>query len=473
MSTELVTVKDHASLLQKQSQNLAEWITGGIDPQALIRFALHGLNADEKLRACTPVSIYLALLSCAVSGVEPGPLKGEAFLIPRNNKHTVNGRDVYIAEAQFMIGWRGIKRQGFRAAINIVSNVVRERDDFDMDQGTAAFLRHKPALRNPGEIIGAYAYANIPRIDRPEIEWMNLDDLAKVRAAGANGPAWKAWPDQMMRKSPLRRLGKRVPLGDDYYRGSMLEDAHDTSGSEAAGVLDMFTDGKATRGLVQTTAEAMVLPERTQVQVPADTAPARGEPGPLPARNRAPRKEAAVTRGAESPPIDAKATERATPAAALVKADPTPASAPASDTASSRSTSSAPDTTEPAFDGASFDEVPAGEPQFAEEDPVDAEGTPPTAADYLESFIQWAAQYPTRADAIARDAEWKELFTSWLAACQTKADITTGQSRFQEWAKMFQRPLRADPTKGVVARHGDPQVNYLQTAVATRWKDVP
>jgi recombination protein RecT len=82
-----------------------------------------------------------------------------------------------------------------------------------------------------------------------EIEFMDRDDLDKIRdIAEKRGkwPAWKDWPDQMARKSPIRRLAKRLPLGNDYYIALALEQAHDEGGNQTR-ILDLETDGAASR----------------------------------------------------------------------------------------------------------------------------------------------------------------------------------------------------------------------------------
>lgn len=228
----------HKSFLDARMQQIARWTTQGVRPEALVRFALMDMDGDKgaKLRACTPQSIYLGLLACAVTGLEPGALKGEAYLVP------------YGGVAQFMPGYRGIIKQARRSreVVAIWANIVYERDLLEMDLGSKNTLIHRPALRDRGDIIGAYAIARMAN-GQDEIEWMNGDDLTAVRNAGNQGPAWKSWEDQMWRKAPYRRLGKRLPLGADYYVAMALERAPTIA--DQAQILDGETDGEASRAL--------------------------------------------------------------------------------------------------------------------------------------------------------------------------------------------------------------------------------
>jgi len=71
-----------------------------------------------------------------------------------------------------------------------------------------------------------------------------------VRRAGQRGDkesdAWVNWEDQMWRKAPVRRIAKRLPMGADYYRGLAIEQSQE-DGKSAADVIDVFTEGEASR----------------------------------------------------------------------------------------------------------------------------------------------------------------------------------------------------------------------------------
>lgn len=233
----------HRDFFEARLKNIEQWVKGGIDPRALVRFLLHDMQTNQKLRECTRESLYLGLLACAVTALEPGPLKGHAFLIPFKNVAT------------FVPGWKGLVVQARRSReiVGITANVVHEADEFDLDTGTANRIVHKPfivysasAQRDRGPVVGAYAWAQT-RSGHMELEWMERDDLNKLkRIATARGksPAWDEWPTQMMRKAPLRRLCKRLPLGHDYFVALALEQAHD-EGRDQKTVLDLETDGAA------------------------------------------------------------------------------------------------------------------------------------------------------------------------------------------------------------------------------------
>ncbi len=154
-----------------------------------------------------------------------------------------------------------------REVIGIVANVVREHDVFEIDLGTANSIVHKPARADRGHVIGAYAIANLVG-GHSEIEYLDRDDLERIRAVadkrGAS-PAWKEWPDQMARKSALRRLGKRLPMGTDYFVALALDNATD-EGKDQRPIIDLVTDGAGSKSEAQ-------LERAPVVDVPADIDP--------------------------------------------------------------------------------------------------------------------------------------------------------------------------------------------------------
>lgn len=243
-------VTDTERYLTGNLAKLSRWVREGVDPRALIRFALLDLSAPghagDKLRECSPESIFMSLLACAVTGLEPGSLKGEAYLVPFGGK------------AQFMAGWKGLVKQARRSreVASVNPQVVFEGDTFELDLGSGLPPRHivntKAGQRGP--IIGAYACAKLigsrENIVSWEVEWMDMEDLNAVRAVSktsnqADGP-WGKWEDQMYRKAPIRRLAKRLPLGNDYYQGLAIEQAA-ADGRSERDVLDVMTGGEASQ----------------------------------------------------------------------------------------------------------------------------------------------------------------------------------------------------------------------------------
>lgn len=239
-------VKEHQDYLEANLGKLERWITGGVDPRALVRFALLDMSApkSDKLRAATRESIYLGLLACAVAGLEPGSLKGHAFLVP------------FAGKAQYMAGWKGLVVQARRSreVVQLTPNIVCENDEFDLDVGSGLPPHHKIDLRRPrGEIIAAYAVAKLVGLRESvvsyEVELLDREAIEKRRrfaTARGESDAWRLWPEGMIRKMPVRSIANRLPMGADFHKGMAIEQAHE-DGRNTSEVLDVFTDGEATR----------------------------------------------------------------------------------------------------------------------------------------------------------------------------------------------------------------------------------
>jgi recombination protein RecT len=210
-----------ASFLQKRLPTLGEWAKGKLDPASLVRFAMVEWTQSVQLQACTMESIYLALVACAQVGLEPSGIKQEAFIVP------------FKGVATFMPGWRGLIKLARRSGEvrSIRAHLVYSNDVFQPYLGSDERVVHEPALRDRGELIGAYALAKLAN-GEIEVEWMPMDELEKIRANAKRGtyesPGYRDWAEQMYRKAPIRRLCKRLPLGEDYFRAAHLDEVGET-----------------------------------------------------------------------------------------------------------------------------------------------------------------------------------------------------------------------------------------------------
>lgn len=211
--------------LNSRAKNLAEYARNSVKPATMIRLAVYEFANSEWLQKCTPESVYASLITAAQLGLEPSGVRGLGYLVPYKGKCT------------FMPGWRGLIALALRskAVKSIYAHVVYEGDDFVVKLGTHVDIHHVPALNTsdqPREVIAAYAVAVLENGER-DIEVMDRYELERVRdfaasnRGGKDGPAYQQWADQMYRKAPIRRLCKRLPLGDDYFMAAKLDELHD------------------------------------------------------------------------------------------------------------------------------------------------------------------------------------------------------------------------------------------------------
>ena len=86
-----------ADLIKAMLPEIKKALPEVITPERFTRMALSALNTTPKLQECTQMSFLAALMNAAQLGLEPNTPLGQAYLIPFNNKGTM--------ECQFQIGY--------------------------------------------------------------------------------------------------------------------------------------------------------------------------------------------------------------------------------------------------------------------------------------------------------------------------------------------------------------------------------
>lgn len=231
MATSAVaTRQDQGAVLIAMVDKRAEqfrMLLGG-DERQYERFrtvAIHAITSDPKVLAADPASIIEAVRDSATLGLEPNGLLGEGHVI------------AYGKHAQFQPGYRGLLKLARRSreVASIDAQCVYASDEFSMDLGTEARIVHRPSLGERGNRIGVYGYARLSSGELV-IEWMPNADIEMVRRSskqGNSGP-WVDWPDEMARKTVIKRLCKRLPLDHLAERALELEARADSLAIEPA-----------------------------------------------------------------------------------------------------------------------------------------------------------------------------------------------------------------------------------------------
>lgn len=138
--------------------------------------------------------------------------------------------DSWIKVFQYMPMVQGITKTIYNTGIasNVSTGVIHENDVFDFDVGSQSFVKHRPAPKNRGERIYAFASVNLKGHEYPVVEIMTADDVTSIMSrTGAKkkdgtvfGP-WVTDTSEMWRKTALRRLSKRLPRSSD--KAAMLD----------------------------------------------------------------------------------------------------------------------------------------------------------------------------------------------------------------------------------------------------------
>jgi recombination protein RecT len=189
---------------------------------------LHALARPKllaKLEKADVATIIEAIRDCAALGLMPIDSLAEGYFVPYWNK----AKGKY--DIQFQPGFRGLAKLVRRSGmvVGIDAGVAYEADQFDYEEGTSSYIRHRRALSDRGNRLAAYAWAMLPG-GIAQVRVLDMDEVEKVRRASkaADDGPWVGWYDEMAAKTALRRLIKYLPTDTLVERAMQIEnDAED------------------------------------------------------------------------------------------------------------------------------------------------------------------------------------------------------------------------------------------------------
>lgn len=196
------------------------------------RIALTALRANAQLMESDETSFLACLLQSAQLGLEPNTPLQHCFLVPRRDGQRGG------FQTTLQIGYQGMLDLAQRAGrVSISVGLVYEGDAFEYVAGDEERFVHTPNLtapyRDQSKVLFAYAIATYPdgnKIRRIVPRW-ELDKAYGARATKKPGGIWDLHPEEMMKKTAIRRLFKLIPKSAEMASLSVvssLEDATET-----------------------------------------------------------------------------------------------------------------------------------------------------------------------------------------------------------------------------------------------------
>jgi recombination protein RecT len=183
-------------------------------------------SGKHKLADFDTRSLVVSMLDCASLGLDPNPLLGQAYFVPyRDNK---SGKQVM----QLIPGYKGLQHLAYNSGkVQIIRGVVvYENDKFEYTEGTEPRLVHEPTLGPRGAMLCAYAIA-ILASGATASRVCHRDEIMKAKAASKAGASeyspWQAWPEEMWRKTAIRKLCKDLPQSPEMQRAVSIEDLNE------------------------------------------------------------------------------------------------------------------------------------------------------------------------------------------------------------------------------------------------------
>lgn len=206
-----------AALIESRREQIIAFLQG--DEATYERFvsvALDAITKDSNVLSADPLSIVQSVRHAAIMGLEPTSVMGEGAIVVYRDP----GRGVKLAQFQPMV--RGLSKlarnSGEVTAIGV--DVVHEKDLFEYRSGSDPAIVHEPYIGDddPGAVRGAYAYAKLRNGELLAL-YMTVAQIYKRRSvskawkSSGEGSIWGKWPEEMMKKTVLRRLlVEKVPL---------------------------------------------------------------------------------------------------------------------------------------------------------------------------------------------------------------------------------------------------------------------
>jgi recombination protein RecT len=170
--------------------------------------ALMGSDYLSRIASENPASLQMALVNVAAVGLTLNPARGLAALVPRDGAIRLD------------IMYRGLVHIAVETGSILwaKAELVYNKDKY-VHNGPCAIPTHVFDPFGPrGEVIGGYCLAKMPDKEFL-VETMAEAEFLKVRnassawkngAVGKKGP-WEAWPDEMRKKTLVKRASKTWP----------------------------------------------------------------------------------------------------------------------------------------------------------------------------------------------------------------------------------------------------------------------
>lgn len=174
------------------------------------QFALQALQKNSSLAKTASNSQHTlqnAIINIAAIGISLNPALKHAYLVPRDGQVVLD------------ISYMGLLHLAVKTGSILFgqARLVYEKDTY-IDNGIDKAPTHKQeTFGDKGKVVGVYCTAKLPTGEYLT-DTMDLEVLDKIRKAsstkpGGNNP-WTHWPDEMMRKSVVKRAAKYWPVSE-------------------------------------------------------------------------------------------------------------------------------------------------------------------------------------------------------------------------------------------------------------------
>lgn len=265
MGSEIVKspVDSLGEFLKANKNKITSALNDAIDFERFAVVAMNTIRRTPALAQCSPASVITAVNRCAELGLEPGGPLGHAYLVP------------FKEECQLVIGFKGYLHLMFRSGglKDAQAHIVYENDKFTGRFGTDPYVEHSIGFGKRGKPVGAYCVLRFVN-GGMHVEAMNMDELNATQAVSrAKSGPWLDWPDEMRRKTVLKRAAKWGPTGTNLELMAKAIDYDDDVIDSTATPVARPTPTQTTHALVSENGVAATLDatDRVKQSIPAES----------------------------------------------------------------------------------------------------------------------------------------------------------------------------------------------------------
>lgn len=185
-------------------------------PEQMIQAATTLVRNNPALQGCSPSSIMGGVIQASLMKLSLAPSLGHAYLVPVQEF------------AHFWISYRGWIQLAMDANLMLTGEAIYSNDEFDVFYEPVYKVRHKPAWRDRGELIGAYAKLKFPD-GTCIVKVLNKQDIESLRQRnssqrGEPKQAWLTDPEAMYIAKAMKKLKHYIPTREDFMKTAVATD---------------------------------------------------------------------------------------------------------------------------------------------------------------------------------------------------------------------------------------------------------
>lgn len=214
----------------------------GVTPEKFITSTMTAVKKEPRLLECDQRTLFAAILVSAELGLSPNTHSGLSWILPYRRKYKENGKDKYVLEASFQLGYQGCIEVSLRnpKIESIESGTIYENEEWHFDKGKRDPFSHKPLPPSKrGKPIASFALAWLSGVERPKVVVLyeeEIMEIAKIsKAANSEYSPWnKAGSDPqrwMQRKTCIKQLWKELPKTSEMEKAQHIENVAETGGN--------------------------------------------------------------------------------------------------------------------------------------------------------------------------------------------------------------------------------------------------